>query len=252
MLINAPVRQAGVSTMTKALSFTYSNWINRPVLMVSIKSDSFYKHKCNVSEEFNSKFLSIVNGNTGGNHGDLINYTYKINDLLYYYQAHSSPAASRAQHEMDLQIFLERASREFGMVIVDLDDHINSFRKFLDIADAVFTVVPPDTMVLSEAQEAISDVIEGYREAGGLAVKTKMLYIANKLDGDLSKSTVCKILKVGQREVFDVPYDKRFLKESNNNRLAAFLADTLLYEKTPQDKVLSIRFKRIYESLRSL
>lgn len=219
--------------------------------MVSIKSDSFYKSKCKVSEDYNSKFLSIVNGNTGS-HGDLLMYTYKINDLLYYYQAHSNPASSESQHQLDLQIFLEKASREFGMVIVDLDDEPNSFKKFLDIADVCFNIVPPDTMVLKEANESISTVLEDYRELGGLAVKTKMFYIANRLDGGVTKSNVCKTLGASQRDVFTIPYDARFIKESNSNRLTGFLGDVLLYNKTPKDKVIEVPFKRIYESLRRL
>lgn len=249
VLVNSPVHQAGVSTMTQAIAYTYSNWINRPVLMVSIKSDRFYKSKCNVKPDFQSKFLSIVNGNTGG-HGDLKVYTYKINELLYYYQAHSSPAASPAQHDLDLFLFLERASREFGMVLVDLDDGINSFKKFLDIADVCFTVLPPDKMVVEDAVESIGTVLENYKEVGGLAVKTRMNYIANGLDGGMNKSSLCKILGVGQREVFTIPYDNRFIKEGNNNKLMHFLGETLLYKRTPTDKVLEISFKRIYDMLR--
>lgn len=235
--------------MAQSLAFTYSNWINRPVLMVSISSDRFYKTKCNVKDEYNSKFLSIVNGNTGS-HGDLKVYTYKINELLYYYQAHSSPASSQKQHELDLMIFLERASREFGMVVVDLDDGINSFKKFLDIADVCFTVLPPDKTVIEDAVESIGEVLENYKERGGLAVKTRMNYIANSVDGGMNKSTMCRILGVGQREVFTVPYDNRFIREGNSNRLIHFLGETLLYRKTPTDKVLEISFKRIYDMLR--
>lgn len=249
VLVNSPVHQAGVSTLTQAIAYTYSNWINRPVLMVSIKSDRFYKSKCNVKPEFQSKFLSIVNGNTGG-HGDLKVYTYKINELLYYYQAHSSPAAPPEQHDLDLFLFLERASREFGMVLVDLDDGINSFKKFLDIADICFTVLPPDKMVAEDAVESIGSVLENYKERGGLAVKTRMLYIANALDGGMNKSSFCKILGVGQRDLFTIPYDNRFIKEGNNNKLMHFLGETLLYKRTPTDKVLEISFKRIYDMLR--
>ena len=235
--------------MAQAIAYTYSNWINRPALMVSIKSDQFFKSKCNVKSEFQSKFLSIVNGNTGG-HGDLKNYTYKINELLYYYQAHSSPVAPASQHHLDLQLFLERASREFGMVVVDLDDEHNSFRRYLDIADVCFTVVPPDKMVLEQTAERVGEVLEDYKESGGLAVKTKMNYIVNAIDGGMTKSGVCKTLGVSQREVFTIPYDNRFIKEGNNNRLIQFIGETLLYKKTPTDKVLEISFKRIYEMLR--
>lgn len=249
VLVNSTVNQAGVSTMAQSIAYTYSNWINRPVLMVSIKSDRFYKTKCNVKPEFQSKFLSIVNGNTGG-HGDLKVYTYKINELLYYYQAHSSPAAPASQHELDLLIFLQRASREFGMVIVDLDDSVNSFRKFLDIADMCFTVLPPDKMVIQDAAISIDEVLEEYKERGGLAVKTQMKYILNAMDGGMTKSAVAKMLGVSQREVFNVAYDSRFIKEGNNNRLTNFLGETLLYQKTPNDKVLEISFKRIYDMLR--
>lgn len=249
VLINSPVNQAGVSTMTQAIAYTYSNWINRPVLMVSIKSDRFYKTKCNVKEDYSSKFLSIVNGNTGG-HGDLKVYAYKINELLYYYQAHSSPAASQAQHHLDLQLFLERASREFGMVVVDLDDGTNSFEKFLDIAEFCYTVLPPDKMVIEDAVVSINEVLENYKEQGGLAVKTKMGYIANAIDGGMNKTIVSKLLGVSQRDVFTIPYDQRFIREGNNNRLTFFLGDTLLNRKTPTDKVLEISFKRIYDMLR--
>lgn len=249
VLVNSPVHQAGVSTMTQAIAFTYSNWINRPVLMVSIKDDRFYKSKCNVKPEFQSKFLSIVNGNTGG-HGDLKVYTYKINELLYYYQAHSSPAATSKQHDLDLAIFLERASREFGMVVVDLDDGVNSFKKFLDIADVCFTVLPPDKMVAEQAHESIGLVLENYKEQGGLAVKTKMNYIVNAIDGGMTKNTMCRLLGAGQRELFTIPYDSRFIREGNSNRLMHFLGDTLLYRRTPNDKVMEISFKRIYDMLR--
>lgn len=249
VLINSPVNQSGVSTVAQGIAFTYSNWINRPVLMVSIRTDRFYKTKCGVKPEYNSKFLSIVNGNTGG-HGDLKVYTYKINELLYYYQAHSSPAASEAQHNLDLLIFLERASREFGMVIVDLDDSPNSFKKFLDIADICFTVLPPDKMVVEDAAISVNNVLEEYKERGGLAVKTQMKYIANALDGGMAKSNFCKLLGVKQTDVFTIPYDNRFIKEGNSNRLLNFLGETLLYRKTPNDKVLELAFKRMYDLLR--
>ncbi|MFF2798077.1 hypothetical protein [Lysinibacillus xylanilyticus] len=249
VLVNSSVHQAGVSTMAQSIAFTYSNWINRPVLMVSIKSDRFYKTKATVKPDFNSKFLSIVNGNTGG-HGDLKVYTYKINELLYYYQAHSSPASSQEQHEDDLFIFLERASREFGMVIVDLDDGINSFKKFLDIADVCFTVLPPDKMVIEDAAESIGLVLENYKEHGGLAVKTKMKYIANKREPSMTLTNFAKLLGVSQQDVFTVPYDNRFIKEGNANKLLHFLGETLLYKRTQHDKILEINFKRIYDMLR--
>ena len=235
--------------MTMSMALTYSNWINQPALIVSIKSDDFYKNKCSVRPEFNSKFLSIVNGNTSG-HGDLKTYTYKINDLLYYYQAHSSPAASERQHQADLKIFLERASREFGVVFLDLDDSIDSFKKFLDIADMCFTILPPDKMVIKTSGQAVEEVLEHYKEMGGLAVKTKMFYVLNKLDGGMNKSSFCKLLKVGQREAFTLPYDKRFILESNNNRLIQFLANTLQEQKTANDKVLQLSYKRIYDVVR--
>ena len=253
VLVNSPVGQSGVSTLTQSIAFTYSNWINRPALIVSVNNDRFYKSKCNVKQDFQSKFLSIVNGNTGG-HGDLKNYTYKINDLLYYYQAHSSPVAPMSQRDLDLQLFLERASREFGMVVVDLDDEHNSFRKYLDIADVCYTVVPPDRMVLEIASENIKEVLEEYKESGGLAVKTRMNYILNRFTKDcgISKSVASKILGANQRDVFTIPYDSRFMREGNKNHLMHFIGETLLYKKTPADKVLEISYKRIYDSLRKL
>ena len=249
VLVNSPVHQAGVSTMAESIAYTYSNWINQPVLLVSIRDDKFYKAKCGVKPDYQSKFLSIVNGNSSG-HGDMSVYTYKVNDLFYYYQAHSSPAASESQHLLDLTIFLERASREYGMVIVDLDDRINSFRNFLDIADVCFTVLPPDKMVIEEARESIGQVLEDYRERGGLAVKTKMKYVLNAVDGGMTKSSTCRLLGVGQRDVFTIPYDNRFIKEGNAGKLPQFLGETLLYRRSPQDKILEISFKRIYDMLR--
>lgn len=252
VLINSTVKQAGVSTLAHAVGFTYSNWVNRPVLIVSIKSDRYYKAKGKVKPEYNSKFLSIVNGNTGG-HGDLKAYTYKINDLLFYYQAHSSPAASKTQHELELDLFLERASREFGVVILDLDNETNSIKRFLDIADICLTVLPPDRMVIEDAYEDIQEVLEDYREAGGLAVKTKMCYVINKsLRVGLSKAEASKILKAQPKDVFTIPYDPRIINEGNANKFTNFLADIIMHKKAPDDKVLEVSLKRIYEVLRKL
>ena len=249
VLINSTVGQAGVSTMAQAIAFTYSNWINRPALLVSLKTDKFYKKKCMVKDEFESKFLSIVNGNTGG-HGDLKNYAYKINDLLYYYQAHSSDLVKDQQRLLDLKLYLERASREFGMVVLDVDDELASFQKYLDIADVCFNVVPPDKMIMEETRDIINNALEEYKESGGLAVKTKMCYIVNRIDGGMTKGAACKALGASQRDVYTIPYDKRFILEGNNNRLMHFISETLLYKKTPNDKVLEISFKRMYEMLR--
>ena len=252
VLINSTVNQAGVSTLARSIAYTYSNWVNRPVLIVSIKSDRYYKAKGNIKPEYGSKFLSIVNGNTGG-HGDLKAYTYKINELLFYYQAHSSPAASKTQHELELDTFLERASREFGVVILDLDNETNSIKRFLDIADICLTVLPPDRMVVEDAYLDIQEVLEDYREEGGLAVKTKMCYIINKsLRVGLSKAEAAKILKAAPKDVFTVPYDPRIINEGNANKYTTFLADVILHKKAPEDKVLEVSLKRLYDVLKKL
>lgn len=249
MLINSAVHQTGVSTLAQCIAYTYSNWVTRPVLLVSVKDMEVYVESGTVSKDYNPKNLSIVNGNTAG-HGDIKNYTYKVNDLLYYYNAHSSPTASERQKQSDLSIFLGKASREFGLVIVDLDESILSFKHLLTIADYCYIVVPPNNFVLNKTQEGVHAVIEEYKEAGGIPPKTIINYIVNKIDGGYSKANASKLLKAKQKDVFIMPYDNRFIKETNNGKLLRFIHDSLLYSKSATDKVLEVNFRRIYDSLK--
>lgn len=251
ILINSTVKQAGVSTLANTLAYTISSWTNRPTLIVSVATDRFYKSKSKVKEEYSPKFLSIVNGNSGS-HGELKTYMYKINDLLFYYQAHSSPSASYTQHRLELNTFLERAAREFGMVILDLDEKPNDIIHLLDKADYCFTVLPADKMVLENTRTQMEQVVEAYREKGGLAVKTVMAYIINKIDPKgMTKGTAAKLLGSEQRLVFTLPYDIRIMNEGNNNNTYGFLAHTLLHMKGPDDKVLETSLKRVYDLIKS-
>lgn len=249
VLINSSVNQSGVSTVSQVLAYTYSNWVTRPVLLVSVKSSEVYKESGTVGKDYISKNLSIVNGNTSG-HGDIKNYTYKVNDLLYYYHAHSSATASERQKQGDLAVFLGKATREFGMVIVDLDESPISFLPLLSIADFCFLVVTPDNLVIKQTKVDVETAIMQYKETGGLKPTTQFRYILNKMDGGYSKSSATRILKAKQSDVLTVNYDPRFIKENNNHRLLKFVHETLLYSKTATDKVLEVNFRRIYDSLK--
>lgn len=247
-LVDSITKQAGVSTIAYSLGYTYSNWINRPALIVSVGSDSFYKDKCGLKRDFTSKPLSIVNGNARGV-GELQVYCYKMNELLYYYQAHST-ASTEAQHAMDLRIFLERASRTFGLVIVDMDSSPKGFAKLLDSADVCFCVLPPDHTVITQAEEEIREIFEDHRETVGLEARTVMRYVINKHERDVSISSISKRLEISSSKLFTVPYIKNILAESNRNHLTEFLNRTLIKPAGITEKTLELSLKRMYDFLR--
>lgn len=247
-LVDSITKQTGVSTVAYSLGYTFSNWINRPALIVSIGSDTFYKDKCGLKKEFNSKSLSIVNGNARGV-GELQVYCYKMNDLLYYYQAHST-ASTELQHITDLKIFLERASRTFGLVIVDMDSESAGFANFLDLADVCFCVLPPDHTVIDKAQEEIQEIFEVHRESVGLDARTVMRYVINKHERDVSISSISRKLGISSSKLFTVPYIKSILAESNRNHLTEFLNRTLINPAGIAEKTLELSLKRMYDFLR--
>jgi hypothetical protein len=176
-------------------------------------------------------------------------YCYKINELLYYYQAHST-ASTELQHITDLKIFLERASRTFGLVVVDMDSDSTGFANFLDLADVCFCVLPPDHTVINKAEEEITEIFEDHRELVGLEARTVMRYVINKHERGVSISSISKRLGVSSSKLFTVPYIKNILADSNRNQLAEFLNRTLLNPAGIAEKTLELSLKRMYDFLR--
>lgn len=248
VLVDSITKQAGVSTVAYSLAYTYSNWINRPALLVSIKSDDFYKDKCGIKETYKAKPVSIVNGNAR-NAGDLQVYCYKMNDLLYYYQAHSV-VGSRAQMITDLQIFLNNASRSFGMVVVDMDSGTKEFANFLNIADSCFCVLPPDFTLAAQASKEIEEIYKTYEAKEGVPAFAKMNYVINKYEGNVSANTLGKKLGVSNTMLHKIPYNKSILVEANQKRLTEYLNKVLVNPSGIAEKTIEIALRRIYDRLR--